>query len=124
MSAFPAPALDAIAFQLAASLDDYEARVTAMVSGWPDLEAYAASSADVDRIRMYSAALPDLRVQWVEVLITHAELVHHLWRGSSGRAAGEDRRGPVLEQHLDAVRALRSRCERVLQRSRQGGADA
>ena len=119
MSASAAPALDAIAFQLAAALEHYETRVSSVVAAWPDLEGYADASAQMDKIRLYSESLPDLRVQWVDLLITHAELVHHLWRSQDGvPGAHAARVAPALEQHLDAVAALSNSCHRVMARPR------
>lgn len=119
MSASHASALDAIAFQLVAALENYEAAVERMLAGWPDLEGYREVSDRVEKIRLYSSALPDLRVQWVEVLISHAELVHFLWRMQyADRDAARAQIGGVREQHGHAVRALRERCMRGIQRSR------
>ena len=115
MSASPLPALDAIAFQLMATLDTYDADVTRMLASWPDLESYREVSAQVERIRLYSASLPAVRVQWVELLIAHAELVHFLWRMQYGdQGAAREELGAVSEHHLDCVAALRNRCRRTM----------
>ena len=116
MSASESHALDAIAFQLVAALDAYERDVGRMLSAWPDPELYRTVSEQVDQIRMYSSALPETRVQWVEVLIAHAELVHGLWR-AQGDGPGEEARArmaAVRERHAAAVAALRQRCLRAL----------
>ena len=122
MSAAQSNALDAIGFQLLAALEKYEADVAAMIASWPDLERYHAVSEQVEHIRMYSSALQDVRVQWVEVLITHAELVHFLWKAQYGKPDGTPERiGTVRAHHADAVLALRNRCVRAMTRPQHAG---
>jgi hypothetical protein len=118
MSAAQSHALDAIGYQLVAALEQYEADVTSMIQTWPDLDRYREVSEQVEKIRLYSSSLPDLRVQWVELLIAHSELVHFLWKAQYGRDGGaRELIGPVREHHGDAVSALRDRCVRALARS-------
>lgn len=110
MSASQAPALDAVALQLAAALDSYDRDTAAMVARWPDMELYRSVSDQVEKIRMYSAALPAASVQWVELLIAHAELVHLLWQTQYGRKATD--KGQIAarrDRHSDCVLALRNR---------------
>ena len=117
MSASQAPALDAIAFQLAAALEQYDQDVTAMVDTWLDMDLYHQVSAQVERIRMYSAALPALSVHWVELLIAHAELVHSLWRLRFQEVeADRARLQQVRERHARCIASLRMRCLRLLAR--------
>jgi len=117
MSASHAPALDAIAFQLAAGLEKYEESVQRMVDNWLDMELYRTVSEEIEEIRMYSAALPQLSVAWVELLIAHAELVHCLWRGEHAATLPDGRTLPqVREHHRACVATLRSRCLRLLAR--------
>jgi hypothetical protein len=118
MSAIQSNALDAIAFQLAAALEQYDSDTAAMIESWPDLDRYRSVSDQIEKIRMYSSALPELRVQWVELLIAHAELVHFLWRVQHGdRQAAREQIGSVRDHHADAVVALRNRCIRLMARS-------
>lgn len=115
MSAYDAPAFDAIAFQLAAALEKYDEDVGTMVDTWLDMEVYRAVSDQVEDIRMLTAALPQLSVAWVELLIAHAELVHSLWRLRFRE--DEIDRGKLAEvrtRHNDALQALRNRCVRML----------
>jgi hypothetical protein len=86
MSASEAPALTAIAFQLAAALDAYAQDVEAMVTQRMDPEVYQRVSGDMDKMRLYSSSLPRLSVSWVEVMIRHFELTHGLWREQKGQA--------------------------------------
>ena len=113
MSAHPTNALDAIALQVVAALEVYAEDTAQMIGNWPDLERYRSVSEQIETIRMYVAALPDARVQWVELLIAHSELVHRLWRVQYG--AGIDM-SDTLEarlRHTDAVAAMRNRCLRM-----------
>ena len=120
MSASQAPALDAIAFQLLAALEKYDRDVAAMLESWPDLELYHAASKQIDEVRMYSSSLHDVRVQWVELLINHAELVHCLWRVEYGsQQVAREKAAEIREHHADAIAALRNRCLRVISWSSQ-----
>jgi hypothetical protein len=122
MSASQAPALDAISLQLVAALELYEADTRAMIDAWPDLERYRTVSAQVEQIRMLSSALPELRLQWAELLITHAELIHHLWRVQYGPPrAVREQIASFRERHSDAVAALRGRCLREIARRERAG---
>jgi hypothetical protein len=118
MSAFEASALDAVAFQLAAGLDQYDADVLRMMDAWIDIELYREVSEQIEKIRMYSSALPEVRVQWVELLIAHAELVHGLWRTHGARGGGTSESLDDLRQrHAQAIAALRERSLRIVTRS-------
>jgi hypothetical protein len=71
--------------------------------------------------------LPEIRVQWVELLIAHAELVHFLWRAQYGETqAAREQIDHVRDHHADAIKALRNRCLRVIARShhQRGGGPA
>ena len=125
MSASPAPALDAIAFQLAAALEDYEQQVTAMVDTWLDMDLYHEVSEHIETIRMLSATLPQLGAPWVELLIAHAELVHSLWRlRVRDDAADREKLQGVRARHTLAVQSLKAPCLGLLARGQQaqGGA--
>lgn len=119
MSASPAPALDAIAFQLAAALDRYEQDVEAMVASWLDMELYGRVSEEVEEIRTFSAALmPQVSIHWVELLIAHAELVHSLWRLRFREdSADGERLREIRSRHDACVASLRVRCVRLLTRT-------
>jgi hypothetical protein len=115
MSASDSHALDAVALQLRDALEQYDRETGDMIAGWPDLERYRAVSDQVEKIRMYSAALPELRVQWGELLIAHAELVHFLWKAQYGDPPAIDPYiASVRDHHSDAIAALRSRCTRLV----------
>lgn len=117
MSASQASALDAIGFQLAAALDEYERDVGRMVETWLDMELYQQVSDEIEEIRRYCTALPQLSVPWVELLIAHAELVHSLWRLRFDQVeADRERMIHVRASHAECLDSLRSRCMRVIAR--------
>ena len=114
MSASAAPAFDAIAFQLAASLDRYALDCDALARRWPDKALYAAVSGQMDALRMTASALPDIAVQHVSLLIAHAALVHSLWKSQSSPVFDPGLLARAREDHHAAVGALRRRCLRLL----------
>ena len=122
MSAHPTDALDAIAQQMVVALERYAEDTGQMIAGWPDLERYRSVSDQIEQIRMYASALPEARVQWVELLIAHSELVHRLWRVQYGQLGME--MSDTLDarlHHTDALAALRNRCLRVVALSHRNG---
>lgn len=115
MSACHAPVLDTVAFQLAAGLEEYEQSVQKMADTWLDMDLYRSVGDQIEQIRLYSAALPQLSVPWVELLIAHAEVVHCLWRGPQPAAMAN---GRTLRQarnhHSNCVAALHSGSLRLI----------
>jgi hypothetical protein len=115
MSASHAPLVDVIVFQLMATLEQYELDVERLVASWLDMECYREVSERIEAIRGYSAALPQLSAQWVELLIAHAELVHCLWRSQNLRSAErEPLVAAALRQHGTCIRTLHERCRTLL----------
>jgi hypothetical protein len=113
MAASDAPALSAIAFQLAAALDAYEQDIAQLVRGPSDPDAYQRASCRMDAMRMYAASLPMLSVVWVEVMIRHFELTHGIWRLQKDPAEGIDLQ--QLHARLrEAVRRLAHRCVQLM----------
>lgn len=114
MSVSQFQALDAIASQLASALEAYEEDVGGMVETWLDMERYQRVSAEIEEIRHFSAAVPQLSVQWVELLIAHAELVHSLWRLRFQEVdTDRERLREVRARHAACVESLRVRCARL-----------
>jgi hypothetical protein len=112
MSASPAPALSAIAFQLATTLETYDEDVGTMLRGPLDPELYRRTSSEIDTMRMYAAALPALSGAWVEVMIRHFELTHGLWRAHQDPAAVDVQQ--LHGQLRVAVRRLSHKCLQLL----------
>lgn len=93
-----------------------------MVQGWLDMEVYRRVSNEIEEIRMFSAALPQLSVTWVELLIAHAELVHSLWRLRFQEVdADREQLVQVRERHAACVRGMRNRTLRLLSRADERG---
>lgn len=106
--------------QLVVSLDAYEADTARMVANWPDLDLYRSVSDQVEQIRMQASALPEARVQWVELLIAHAELVHLLWQAKYGDGkVSTEHTAKARGHHTDVVAALRNRSLRIAMYSRR-----
>ena len=115
MSASPASALDAVAFQLLTTLDAYDRDMGEMVDTWLDMELYGRVSGQVEDIRMYCSTLPRLSVRWVDLLIAHAELVHCLWRQQfQADHSPQEKLQEMRVHHSGCVKALRARCLREL----------
>ncbi|RYF15311.1 MAG: hypothetical protein EOO30_14985 [Comamonadaceae bacterium] len=113
MSAPQINALSAIAFQLAATLQAYQADMDLLVGQGFDPDVYRRVSAQVDQMRMYAAALPPLSVAWVEVMIRHFELTHGLWRAHKPGGEGVD--VDRLHAQLDeAVERLARKCVQLM----------
>lgn len=113
MSASDAPAFSAIAFQLAAALDAYEQDVACLTRGPFDTDAYQRATRRMDQMRMYAAALPQLSVAWVEVMIRHFELTHGIWRLQKDPAEKVDLL--VLNCGLrEAVQRLARKCMQLM----------
>jgi hypothetical protein len=108
MSAFDAPALSAIAFQLAAALDAYEQDLALLVRTPSDTDTYHRVGRHMDQMRMYAAALPPLAVPWVEVMIRHFELTHGLWRWQQDPASADLKQ--LYGQLRDATGVLARKC--------------
>ena len=113
MSVSQAPALSAIAFQLAAALDAYEQDIAQLVRGPFDPDAYERARRDMDQMRMYAAALPSLSVAWVEVMIRHFELTHGIWRLQKDPEDGCDLQQLQL-QLRSAVQRLARQCVQLM----------
>jgi hypothetical protein len=113
MAASDAPALSAIAFQLAASLDAYEQDIARLVRGPFDTDAYHRVSRHMDQMRMYAASLPVLSVAWVEVMIRHFELTHGIWRLQKNPDEGTDLRQLQLQLRA-AVQRLARQCVQLM----------
>jgi hypothetical protein len=121
MSASHFPVVRAMSVQAATALARYERHVRKLAATWLDMELYTVVSAEIDEIQRACAGLPELSLPWTELLISHAELIHALWRGGPAPDAGtvqevEER----LRDHLACIDTLARRCLRLADR-RSGG---
>ena len=114
-------AIRASALSAAAALASYERHVRRLAATWLDMELYRLVSSEVDAIGRACAHLPSVHVPWVALLVSHAELVHALWR-SDGQSA--DLRGceEALQEHLHCIDALARRCLRLAGLNRRAAA--
>jgi hypothetical protein len=109
MSAPQRRAIEAIAFELAAAVKNYEKDTVQLVATWLDMELYQSVSRQVDHMRMLCASLPQLAVPWVNMLISHTELVHCLWKCGE-RSAPSAELDECHSRHTSAIVMLRERC--------------
>lgn len=106
------------AVQAAEDLDTwlatYEVHVRQLVSTWLDMDLYHTVSAEIDAIRAACGMLPELSVPWVALLVSHAELVHCLWRrGQPGHPPGTGDLQQLLQEHLQCIARLAERSRRL-----------
>jgi hypothetical protein len=102
-----------VALRFLAALDLYEAHVTLLVEqGW-DPVAYLQASSAFEQLRALAARLPDLRVPWVDVLVTRFEVaailldLKHTPRPDALLAESD-------ANHRQAIAALRAAIRRQL----------
>lgn len=105
----------AIAFQLAAALEQYEPCVDRLVARGYDPELYASMTKQFDQMRLYASSLPVVSVAWVALMISRFELTHTLWKHLKGEA--EAKLDDVHAQHKRDVAALKERCRRLITRN-------
>lgn len=117
MSGSDSHAIEATALHLLAALDDYERDARALVESWLDMDLYALVSAEIDELKLCCSTLPNLTVPWVSLLISHAELVHCLWRSTQPLPPGRDEVERCLAEHLECVRWLHAHAERIVSRT-------
>ena len=115
MSAPPGRALHTIAAQLLGLLEDYDNDVARMVRNWPDDAQFQRVWGHVEHIRLYSAAVPQARVQATSVLIAHTEIVRLLCRSQSRYETGMGRDiADARANHRECLAALRYRLQWVM----------
>lgn len=90
-------------------MKNYGLAVDSLVETWLDMELYQSVSRQIDHMRMLSASLPHVAVPWVGLLISHAELIHCLWKcGETFKPSAEMQ--ACRARHERAVMALRDQC--------------
>ncbi|NML47216.1 hypothetical protein HHL11_25945 [Ramlibacter sp. G-1-2-2] len=114
MSASQLPAVQATALQAVARLQLYEEHLRQLVGSWLDMELYQSVSAEVDNIRASCAILPGLAIPIAALVVSHADLVHCLWRNSQpGSSAGIAECDTELQEHLGNIHSLSRKCLRA-----------
>lgn len=110
MSGCECQAMHATAAEIGAWLAAYEAHVRELVFTWLDMELYRTVSDEVDALRALCAERPELSVPWVALLVSHAELVHCLWRrGQPGQRPDSGELQQRLREHLQCIARLAER---------------
>jgi hypothetical protein len=114
------PALTAIAFQLVAALERYQASFDELVESWFDSSRCQAVVRQLDDIRRLRCALPQLAVDMMEVAMRHADLLQSLWAKATAapaaRIAAEI--AELRSRHRLAIEAMRHKCLRLLSADR------
>jgi hypothetical protein len=116
MSSLPTPALTAIAFQLVAALERYQASFDELVESWFDRNRCHAVVRQLDEIRKLRCALPQLAVDMMEVAMRHMDLLQSLWTKATA-APGAVISGEIAvlpSRHRAAIEAMRHKCLRLL----------
>lgn len=112
MSAYDLPGRRAVMLQVANALARYERHVRKLAATWLDMDLYQTVSEEIEEIKRQCAAAPELRVPWTHTLISHAELIHALWR-QGDHAGATPEVDAALSAHLSCVDALARRCLRA-----------
>lgn len=114
MTQMHCPEWEALTVQLLVILDEYEEGLDQLVLKWEedaDWELYAQVSASVDEVRNFCRAQPRLSVPFLELLMSHVDLMRMLCR----KACGADQ--PTLPasyaDHRKCIKSLRDRCRRL-----------
>lgn len=112
------PVTSVMALQAATALARYDRHVRMLAATWLDMELYSIVSEDVDEVRRCCEPVPELGLASTRLLLSHAELIHELWRsgqreGMLGNAEINDR----LHEHLACIEAVARRCRRIAHRS-------
>ena len=99
-------------FLVAAALERYQASWDQLIDSWFDRERFKTVNAELDEIRKLAAALPQLSVDMVEVIMRHAQLLHALVRTAGSRHAAQVT--ALRDKHLAAVDTIKRKCTRLL----------
>jgi hypothetical protein len=111
MSASHVPAARATAIHIAAALARYERHVRRLAATWLDMDLYRTVSKEIDEIRRACRLLPGLALPCTELLVSHAELIHALWReGQSACNESCEDSTNMLQEHLACIDLLARRC--------------
>lgn len=97
------------------ALERYQARVRKLAGSWTDMDLYRAVGEDIDEVRQGCREVYALSGPWVELLISHAELVQSLWQSSRPGAPMPPAERQLLVEKVGAnVLALEQACMRLM----------
>ena len=97
-----------VEFLVAAALERYQASWDQLIDSWFDRNRFQAVNAELDEIRKLAAALPQLSVDLMEVIMRHAQLLRALVRTAGAKHAAQVT--ALRHKHQDAVEAIRCKC--------------
>jgi hypothetical protein len=112
------PALTAIAFQLVAALERYQASVDELLESWLDRSRWKAAVRQLDEIRKLRCALPQLAVDMMELAMRQADLLQTLWAKARvhPRAVIAGEIAALRSRHCAAIDGMRQKCLKLLAR--------
>jgi hypothetical protein len=114
MSASFSPALPAIAFQLAAAIEDYQIAFEAIVAGERTRHAFARASALLTPIRRLRGAIPALSGDVLELLIGHMEVLRSI---REAPAADAGPRAERVARHERTLARMHRKCVALFSRN-------
>lgn len=118
MSASDPTILGASARQIVRALARYERHVRRLAATWLDMDLYRTVSEEIDEVRAICGVVPQLALVSAELLVSHADLVHALWRsGETGGPGSSPEVAAKLQEHLACIDSVARRCLRVSQSS-------
>jgi hypothetical protein len=109
MSASSAPAMRAVAIQLADALDRYQNDFDVMLGACMDSTHYRKVTTELHDIRRMKGSLPELSEEMADVLIRHVEMMHAVWNVQLHPS----------QAHLCNLRSLRFRHRQAVDKMRQ-----
>jgi hypothetical protein len=111
MSASSAPAMRAVALQLAAALDRYQQDFDTMLGAGSDSVHYREVTRELHDIRQMKGSLPELSEEMADVLIRHVEMMHAVWNVQLHPSQAHQCNLRTLRlRHRQAVDAMRQAC--------------
>jgi hypothetical protein len=118
MSASHFPVIGASAREAVRALARYERHVRRLAATWLDMDLYQTVSQEIDDIKGFCGLVPELALPWASLLVSHADLVHALWRsGQAGGAEASPEVAAKLAEHIGWIDSLARRCLRVVESS-------
>lgn len=106
----------ALVFQLAAALEGYQVACERLAKRWRDPKGLHAVNRRLGEIQAFTASIPQLAVDTMNVVIRHIEFMRCLLTNArSGKAATIPTDLVALQSRLGAaINAMRSKCLRLL----------
>ncbi len=106
------PDLSVIEFLFAAALERYQTAWDELIEKWFDRDWFRTVNSELDEIRKHAAALPQLSVDVVEIVMRHAQLLRALVKTAGAKHAAQV--STLRSKHSAAIETLRVKCVRFL----------